>query len=242
MSGTFHTSAISDDPAIIDDGAASHPVATMNCDRVAPFYRTAEYLAFGGALQACRVMYLDKVADCRRALVCGDGDGRFLGALLGANRAVRVDFVDLSAGMARLARSRVDALGAQASARTQFHVGDVREFRRDDCERYDLITAHFFLDCFDFVEVTSVARRLASLAQPGGKLLLSDFRIPQRGVSRYIAAAIIRGLYGAFRLTTGLRVTRLPDYEGALERVGFQKQCETLQLGGMLVASLWEKT
>lgn len=235
------TSAISDESAV-NDGGAPHRVAAMNCDRVAPVYRAAEYLAFGGALQTCRVMYLDLVADCRSALVCGDGDGRFLGALLSANRAVRVDFVDLSAGMARLARRRVDTLGAQASARTHFHVGDVREFNAAEGERYDLITAHFFLDCFDGVEVPNVARRLASLSQPGAALLLSDFRIPPRGIARYIDAAIVRGLYAAFRLTTGLRVTRLPDYDSALERAGFQKQRQTLKLGGLLVASLWKKS
>ncbi len=63
------------------------------------------------------------------------------------------------------------------------------------------------------LEVTGVARRLASFARPGAKLLLSDFRIPPRGIARYIAAAIIRGLYVAFRVATGLRVTRLPNYE-----------------------------
>jgi ubiquinone/menaquinone biosynthesis C-methylase UbiE len=212
----------------------------MDCDRVARFYQAAEYLAFGGALQACRVMYLDEVASCRRALVCGDGDGRFLASLLDANPGVRADFVDLSAGMARLARRRIDRLGGQASARAEFRVGDVREFGNEG-ESYDLITAHFFLDCFDGVEITSVARKLDSLSQPAATLLLSDFRIPQRGVARYIAAAIVRVLYGAFRLTTGLRVKQLPDYNSALERAGFRKQRETLKCGGLLAASIWKK-
>ncbi len=234
----MHTSAISEGSATFDGGATRH-VATMNCDRVARFYQAAENLAFGGALQACRVMYLAKVTDCRRALVCGDGDGRFLSALLRANRSACVDFVDLSARMARLARERVAALSAEACARTRFHVGDVRDFDAAAGERYDLITLHFFLDCFNGIEVASVARRLASLAQPGAALLLSDFRIPTRGVGRYIHASIVRGLYGVFRMTTGLRVTRLPNYEGALERAGFRKQRETMKLGGLLVASLW---
>jgi SAM-dependent methyltransferase len=232
--------AISDGSVVVD-GRGAGQVSTMNCDRVARLYQAAEYLTFGEALQACRVMYLDQVADCRRALVCGDGDGRFLAALLSVNRAVRVDFVDLSAGMTQLARRRVDDLGAQTSARTQFHAGHIRDFSGHNGERYDLITAHFFLDCFDNAEVDGVARRLASLLQPCGTLLLSDFRIPANGFARYIDAAIVRALYGAFRLTTGLRVTRLPDYENALGRAGFQKRRETLKLGGLLVASLWKK-
>jgi SAM-dependent methyltransferase len=224
---------------------AARPVArrvsAMNCDRIARWYHAAEYLVFGGALQACRTMFLGDVADCRRALVCGDGDGRFLAEMLRANREVRADVVDLSAGMIDIARRRVDASGLHGAARTRFHVGDVREFKSGDGALYDLLTTHFVLDCFDDAEVAGVARRLAALAEPNAKLLLSEFRVPPGGIGRHIAAAIVRGLYGAFRLTTGLRVTRLPDYEGALERAGFRKQREKIKFGGLLVASLWLK-
>jgi ubiquinone/menaquinone biosynthesis C-methylase UbiE len=240
MMRDIHTSATANDlPLLNDDGV--RPVAKMNCDRVARAYQTLEYFSFGGALQSCRVMFLGEVADCRRALLCGDGDGRFLAELLRTNREVCADFVDLSAGMINAAKRRVDAMGSQAGAQTNFHAGDVRCFEPVGTAAYDLITAHFFLDCFDDREVAGVARKLVSLARPGAKLLLSDFRIPRQGIARYIDAAIVRGLYGAFRLTTGLRVARLPNYEAALELAGFRKDRETLKLGGLLVASLWRK-
>jgi SAM-dependent methyltransferase len=242
---TNHTEAIANDTSFANERVANtndaRSVATMNCDGIARFYRALEYVSFGGALQACRLMYLRDAEDCQRALVCGDGDGRFLAELLRANREVCADFVDLSAGMAGLARRRVAAIGAETVARAQFHLGDVREFTPSEDGAYDLITAHFFLDCFDDASAVSVARRLASLARPGAKLLLSDFRIPPRGFARFFAAAIVRGLYAAFRVTTGLRVKQLPDYEDALERAGFRKQRETLKLGGLLVASVWRR-
>ena len=229
-------------PAEGASATVSRAAATMNCDRIARFYRAAEHVAFGGALQRCRAMFLGEVADRRRALVCGGGDGRFLAELLRANRNVCADFVDLSAGMVFHARRRADAIGPEACNRVQFHVGDVRGFEPADGARYDLISTHFVLDCFDDVEVARVARRLASLAQPRAALLLSEFRIPPHGARRHVAAAIIRALYAGFRVATGLRVTRLPDYEGALERAGFRKQREALQLGGLLVAAFWEKS
>jgi SAM-dependent methyltransferase len=239
------TAAIPDDTAVTHEITAARSdvrsIATMNCDWIARFYRPLEYLSFGGALQACRAMYVRDVADCQRALVCGDGDGRFLAELLRTNRGICADFVDLSARMAGLAERRVAALGPEAAARARFHVADVREFNPRDGASYDLLTAHFFLDCFDDAEVTSITRRLASFARPGATLLLSDFRTPPRGIAHYIAAAIIRGLYGAFRVATGLRVKRLPNYEDALERAGFRKRHETLKLGGILAASLWRK-
>jgi SAM-dependent methyltransferase len=239
------TATISNDASVTHETLASvndaRSVATMNCDWIARFYRPLEYLSFGGALQGCRVMYVREVAECQRALVCGDGDGRFLAKLLRANREISADFVDLSAGMTGLAERRVAALGPEAAARARFHVADVREFNPSDGASYDLLTAHFFLDCFDDAEVTSITRRLASFARPGATLFLSDFRIPPRGVAHYVADAIVRGLYGAFRVTTGLRVKRLPNYEDALERAGFRKRHETLKLGGILAASLWRK-
>lgn len=241
MTAEIHTSVVSRDSTVLrDDGAG--PIAKMNCDRVARVYETLERLSFGGALQSCRVMFLGEAADSRRALLCGDGDGRFLVELLRANREVCADFVDLSAGMIDVARRRLNAVGSQALGRANFHAGDVRCFKPGDAAAYDLITAHFFLDCFDELEVVGVARKLASLARPGARLLLSDFRIPRRGIARHIDAAIVRGLYEAFRWTTGLRVTRLPDYEGALVRAGFRKERETLKVGGLLTASLWQKS
>ncbi len=247
---TIHTAAISRHPSVrtsvthetLANTDNVYSVATMNCDWIARFYRRLEYLSFGGALQACRVMYVRDVADCQRAIVCGDGDGRFLAELI-AGESLRFALISsISAkGWRTLARRRVAAIGLEAVVRANFHVADVREFNPSDGAAYDLITAHFFLDCFDDAEVTSVTRRLASYTRPGATLLLSDFRIPPSGIAHYAAAAIIRGLYFAFRVATGLRVTRLPNYEDALERAGFRKQRETLKLGGLLVASLWRR-
>jgi ubiquinone/menaquinone biosynthesis C-methylase UbiE len=238
----IHIPTIGNDSRPWNPGGAG-AVARMNCDRIARFYQALEYLSFGGLLQACRVRYLRDVAGCHKALVCGDGDGRFLSELLRTNPVVDADFVDLSAGMAALARRRIDAIGSAASGQVRFHVGDVLEFWPWNSKngRYDLITAHFFLDCFDDREVVVVTRKLAAISKPGAQLLLSDFRIPTNGILHDAGTAIVRVLYGAFRLATGLRVNRLPNYEDALEQAGFRKQKETLRLGGLLVASLWQR-
>ncbi len=161
----------------------------------------------------------------------GMATGGFSVSFCGGIATLSVDFVDLSAGMIEMAKRRSSAIGSQAS---DANVGFTQRIFSDSilpaAARYDLISAQFFLDCFNDEEMARVARKLGTFARPGARLLLSDFRIPPRGVGRYIDAAIVRGLYGAFRLTTGLRVTRLPDYEGAIERVGFRKQQETLKL------------
>ena len=50
----------------------------MNCDRLAPFYRTMEFLSAGGKLQRCRLEFLAEIPIPRAILLAGEGHGRFL--------------------------------------------------------------------------------------------------------------------------------------------------------------------
>ncbi|MGH9599640.1 MAG: class I SAM-dependent methyltransferase, partial [Terracidiphilus sp.] len=65
-------------------------------DRLAGVYRWMELATFGPWLSWCRSAYLGELSGCRRALVLGDGDGRFTAQLLCANPQVEVDAVDAS--------------------------------------------------------------------------------------------------------------------------------------------------
>ena len=72
---------------------------SVNFDPIARPYRWLEYLSFGRELERRRFRYLPEVKSARRALVLGDGDGRFLAALVRQGGEVSVDYVDLSARM-----------------------------------------------------------------------------------------------------------------------------------------------
>ena len=109
-----------------------------NFDRIAPFFRTIETLAFGKALQRARIAFLTETRDCRRALIAGEGNGRFLVELLRANPKVEIDYVDSSAAMMGLAKSIIAGAGegcdgkifpdANACSRVRFHQADVRDW------------------------------------------------------------------------------------------------------------------
>ena len=81
-------------------------IEKMNADRIARLYRWLEYATFGNALQQRRTAFLADVADARRVLLLGDGDGRFLEKLVGQNTQAHIDYVDLSRRMLALARAR----------------------------------------------------------------------------------------------------------------------------------------
>jgi ubiquinone/menaquinone biosynthesis C-methylase UbiE len=170
--------------------------------------------------------------------VCGGGDGRFLARLLHLNPAVQVDFVDLSPRMIDLAERRAAGMGHAARARVRFYVGDIREFEPRG-EGYDLIVTHFFLDCFPDPELAIVVASLARWAAPDATWIVSDFRESKGPIGRIWAKGVTRLLYAAFRLITGLRVTRLPQYESAIASASFLMRCEENALGGLLHSSLW---
>ncbi len=204
-------------------------------DRVAHIYRWAEWLTLGPLLESTRTHWVPQLADRRHALVLGDGDGRFLAALLRHNPDLHALAVDTSAAMLSLLRRRCRPWATrvttqQASALTV-----------DAPPNTDLIVTHFLLDCFPQAEVDTLALRLAAATTPGTLWLLSDFAIPQRLGIREFAALYIRALYFAFRLLTGLRVTRLPDPQRSLQQAGFERIRHHERLFGLLYTQLWRR-
>lgn len=201
----------------------------MNCDAIARWYRWLEYLGFGRALERRRNAFLHRIADARRALVVGEGDGRFLANLLPlmfATPGASVDYVDVSARMLELARSR-------AGDRPNYILGDALTIPLPSRE-YDLIVTHFFLDCFNAPDAQRVIERLSASARDDARWVVSEFR-----ESGWFASVVIRGLYLFFRIATGLRVTRLIDHRPLLEQAGFSLQQQSGT--AMLVSELWSR-
>jgi SAM-dependent methyltransferase len=92
-----------------------------NFNRLARLYRWMELFSFGPWLMLCRCAFLNECLNSCRALVLGDGDGRFTARLLRANLAIRIDAVDASPAM-------LSALSRRAgphNARMRRHQADV---------------------------------------------------------------------------------------------------------------------
>jgi len=204
-------------------------------DRIARPYRWLEYLTFGPMLERCRFHRLPELADARRALALGDGDGRFLALLLKSNPQLRADAVDLSPAMLQLLSKRVAEAGALD--RVTLHCIDAREFI--PTATYDLLVTHFFLDCFTTDELRTLASRIRRHSTPGARWVVSEFSIPS-GVVSLPARFMVWTLYVAFGLLTGLEVRRLPDYTEALKGAGLSLRASRRWLGGLLVSEMWE--
>jgi SAM-dependent methyltransferase len=203
-------------------------------DRLARFYRWMELFTFGSWLERCRFAYLGEMADCRRALVLGDGDGRFTAKLLRVNSTIEIDAVDASPAMLRalIRRARSDA------ARIHAHCADARDWQPVNLP-YDLIATHFFLDCLTDSEVRALIQRIRGALSPSGRWVISEFRIPQGRFGRRVARPIVWLLYRAFGLLTGLAVRALPDHASAFRAAGFHLSRRQSLLNGLLIAESW---
>ena len=211
----------------------------MSFDAVAPWYRALETITFGNSLQRARVACLDEINSPRRALIVGEGNGRFLSAVLQRHPLIRIDCVDSSERMLDLARRHVLETNPEEIGRVAFLRDDVKSWTPTD--RYDLIVTHFFLDCFSTQQVGSIVAKLAQAAGPKAAWLLADFRIPEAGFARRHARAWLAVMYWFFRSFARIDARELVDPSPFLRAEGFTLERQQLFRLGMLKSQLWRK-
>lgn len=205
-------------------------------DRLARVYRWMEFASFGPWLWWCRCTFSGELRNSKRALVLGDGDGRFTARLLRANPAVVVDAVDSSAAMLRRLESRAGGCGG----RLRTHLCDARRWQPPtNAQPYDLVITHFFLDCLTTAEVEKLAVDLRPLLAEDALWVVSEFATAPDWFGRTVARPVVTLLYGAFHLLTGLEVRRLPEHRQALMQAGMILQRRRDWLHGLLTSELW---
>jgi ubiquinone/menaquinone biosynthesis C-methylase UbiE len=208
----------------------------VNFDRVAPFYRTLETIVFGSALQRARIRWLRAIPKPAKALIIGEGDGRFVSELLRVHPGLEVDCVDASAEMLEQAKMRLGENSDVASG-VRFLQCDIREWT--PVELYDLVVTHFVLDCFDAEDVKLVVEKLARISTEDATWLLADFQIPRTALARMHAKVWLRAMYIFFRTTAGLRTKELVDPTDPLSAQGFVCRSRELSRFGMLKSEMW---
>lgn len=211
-----------------------------NFNRLAGIYRWMEFASFGPWLGWCRCAFLGELGGCRRALVLGDGDGRFTARLLRAIPNLQIDAVDASPAMLQ---ALVRRAGPHA-ARVRTHCSDARLWQPalPPCEAlqpYDLVVTHFILDCLTTQEVQSLAARMRGAVSPSALWLVSEFAIPPGWFGWLVARPVVGALYFTFGRLTGLRLRSLPDHPTALRAAGFTLKQRRTSLGGLLASELW---
>jgi len=211
----------------------------MSFDTLAPFYRTLEKVTAGGLMQRCRTAYLAEVADCRRALLLGEGPGRFLVELLRAHPHLEVTCVERSPRMIQQALREMRRRGLDPASITFESVDALRW--SPPRARFDLVVTHFFLDCFRRDELERLVAAVAAGATPDARWLLADFRVPENGWRRWRAKMVLALLYAFFRFATGLSAARLTPADALLERAGFRLAGRRLVNFDLIHSDHWQR-
>ncbi len=209
--------------------------APPDFDRLAGIYRLLEFAAFGGSLERARFAFLGRLADCREILVLGEGDGRCLARLVRAAPRARIRCVDASAAMLAKAAAR---LRPEDRLRVRLERADA--FAADlPPERYDAVLTLFFLDCFPAARAAELVERIRGSLRPDAAWLWADFRVPERGLTRWRARATLPLLYAFFRWRTGLAARELPPAEALLARAGLACEAQADFQDGFVRSAAW---
>jgi ubiquinone/menaquinone biosynthesis C-methylase UbiE len=212
----------------------------MSFDTLAPIYRGMETVTAGRIMQDCRTSFLTATANCRRALLLGEGPGRFLVELLRINPQIEVTCVERSPRMIQVALRHLNRHGLNHTRMT-FVPADALAWQPPE-GKFDLVVTHFFLDCFPPHELTLLIPKIAACTGDGAHWLLADFQVPERGWRAWRARMILSLLYAFFRVATGLSASRLTPPDAFLEAAGFRLVKRRLNNFDLVHSDLWRRT
>lgn len=210
----------------------------MSFDRLAPIYRALELVLAGDKLQRCRLAHLAQTKHARKALLLGEGAGRFIVPLLQINPVVQVTCVDASALMLKQTKLAMERAGLDP-ARVEFVCADILHWQ-PATGGFDLIATHFFLDCFRAEQLEALIPRLSAFAFSEATWLVSDFTSPPHGLSRLRAELILWSMYRFFRIVTRLPANQLVDYTPKLGQHGFRLVARETFEWGLLRSDHWQ--
>ena len=206
----------------------------VNFDRLAPFYRSMEFIAAGGKLQRCRMAFLAEIPAPRRILLAGEGNGRSLPEYVKRFPHAQITVIDLSERMLAICRNNV------CSDQVEFVQADLLEWDQPR-GRFDLIVTNFFLDCFPADELALVISILGKRATPDAHWLLADFEIATTPLARLRGRMVVGILYAFFRITTDLKASTLVPPQGDLEKAGFSLHRRKTHDRGLLKSEWWRR-
>jgi ubiquinone/menaquinone biosynthesis C-methylase UbiE len=209
----------------------------MSFDRIAHHYERTESIVFGKDLQRIRCSHMETFLDAESILLLGDGDGRFLKALLDSGCSAKIICVDSSQRMLKLAES----LTKDSAYNVRFVFSKIEDYDLPDSFIPDVIGAHFFLDCFREDEILVILGRISGWSKEHTKLVISDFSIPEkRGFTRVIAKLLVWKMIVFFRTFTGISAYNLPKIEQLLSEMSYKcLKKETLR-NGLICSWVWQ--
>jgi ubiquinone/menaquinone biosynthesis C-methylase UbiE len=209
----------------------------MSFDLLAPHYRWMEAVLAGEKLQRCRIHWLDHVRHCRRALLVGEGNGRFLEVCAERLPETQFTIVDASAKMLREAELRWKRAGGDH--RATFVHATLPGLKMT--QSFDLVVTNCFFDCFDSQQLPEVIEDIAKFATDDATWLVTDFSVPHSGWPKWRAKAVLRLAYAFFQLTTKITAKEICPPDAVLRNSGFELAQRIEADAGLIYSAMWQR-
>jgi len=203
-------------------------------NRLARHYEKLERLVFGGALLRARLALLSDLPELSSILVLGEGDGRFLEALVESQPSARITVIEQSPKMIALAKQR---LGQSDSI--QFLCADV--FSVELSGSFDMVVSCFFLDLFLESEVAELLARFEPCLRSGGFWYYADFVLPEKSWARLYGLVLSKLMILFFAWQTSMKVKDLVDPHSIFLQTGFKLVLVKHALFTFLKTRLYQK-
>ncbi len=185
-------------------------------------------IVYGNTLVDAQRYLLSSIPKGASVLIAGGGTGWVLEELAKIHPSgLSITYIDSSEKMIALSRKR-DA-GKNV---VEFIAAPVETLRG---KLYDAILTPFLLDNFTDDMLALVFPVLDNLLKPTGKWLYCDFQ----NTSRIWQKALLKTMYVFFRLSCGIKASRLPDANACFSKYGYNVLGQRKFMEGFIAATVY---
>ena len=201
----------------------------MGFDRIATYYDALARLVFGKSLQKAQTCFLNYIPPGSNVLVLGGGTGWWLNEFLRLNPTCKIVYIDESSEMIRLAKKFTNN-----DQRIVFVQGTQDSI--PERSKFDVVILFCFLDLFTEKQLPDMFRKIMGSMNSNSHWLVTDF------INRsWWHSLLLFVMYRFFKLTTGLKNQRLPDWQEAMHQTGLRKVDEKSFFGQFIKSALYRQ-
>jgi len=201
-------------------------------DSIAPYYDLLARIIFGKAIIDSQLYFLGQICTGHRILILGGGTGWILNRInKGSN--LEITFVDDSHKMIERAKNRKNT----HRNNIKFINGTIKKVTH--LKYYDIVITNFFLDVLDNRSILLEMKLIRDTLKDNAKWIFTDFQVEKIFLHRYWQTGLLKIMYIFFRIWTGMKGSKLPDFERLFNKMKLKKLKEKLYFKRMIVSRLY---
>lgn len=195
-------------------------------DRLAFVYDGLAKLIFGKSITESQKYFLKNIPDQSKILILGGGTGEVLTELLTVKN-VLICYIEASEKMIMMAKMK-----SGNDKRIQFIHGTENDIPSN--EQFDAVITNFYLDLFSDDSLKIVLRKIKKSITTRAQWIATDFIN-----NTWWQSAMLKLMYGFFRMTCNIEARKLPEWRKGLQNVGAKEIDSRNYYGNFIQTSLF---